>query len=151
MQVRLATAEDLPAYLVQARLFHENSPVRTSIKFDEAGYSSFYLAALQNSEVGMWLAEQDGILIGIAGALAYGIYFSPSTRVVQELWWWLTPAARGTGAGAKMFDQIEQWAIMQKAHAIFMIALEDSHVESMVKLYHRAGYSPTERTFMKEI
>lgn len=149
--VRAATAKDLPAYVDRARLFHLASPVRDAIKFDADGYADFYMAALRNPDIGMWLAESDGELVGIAGALLYGIYFSPSTRVAQELWWYLDPAARGTGAGAAMFAYIEQWASLHNAKAIFMIALEDERVGSMVKVYSRAGYFPTERTFMKEI
>jgi len=151
MQVRAAIAEDLPKYKDQARVFHAASPVHSAIDFDDDGYANFYLAALTNPDIGMWLAESEDKVVGIAGALMYPIYFSPNTRVAQELWWWLTPDSRGTGAGAAMFAQIEQWAVEQKAQAIFMIALEDSRVDSMVKVYGRAGYRPTERTFMKEM
>ena len=151
IQVRLATIDDLPAYVEMARLFHLASPVRDVLEFDAVGYAEFYKSALFNVDIGMWLAEVDGKLVGIAGALMYGIYFSPDTRVAQELWWYLAPEARGTGAGAVMFAHIEQWASSQKAKAIFMIALENERVGSMVKVYGRAGYFPTERTFMKEI
>ena len=151
MEVRAATTDDLPNYIQLARMFHAASPMHNVIPFDDEGYSKFFSRALQAPEVGVWLAEIDGEVVGIAGALLYPMYFSPKTLVAQELWWWLTPKARGSGAGAKMFKQIEDWAKSNGAAAVFMIALEDSRAKKMEHLYARAGFRPMERTFIKEV
>jgi GNAT superfamily N-acetyltransferase len=151
MIVRKATETDLPKYIVLAESFHMASPMHGVIGFDEAGYSQFYLSSLQNDSVGIWLAEIDDEIVGICGALVYPMYFNPSALVVQELWWWLTPASRGSGAGGKMFKQIEQWSKEKDASALFMIALEDSRAKKMENLYIRAGFKPMERTFIKEV
>ena len=121
------------------------------IPFDTEGFSNFFLHAVQNPDIGVWLAEDDGEIIGIAGALFYPMYFSPSNMVVQELWWWLTPEARGKGAGQAMYDMIESWAIAKNATALFMIALEDDDAEKMASLYTRKGFRPMERTYIKEV
>jgi GNAT superfamily N-acetyltransferase len=151
MIVRKATETDLPKYIVLAESFHMASPMHGVIGFDAAGYSQFYLSSLQNDSVGIWLAEIDGEIVGICGALVYPMYFNPSALVVQELWWWLTPASRGSGAGGKMFKQIEQWTKEKEASALFMIALEDNRAKKMANLYIRAGFKPMERTFIKEV
>jgi GNAT superfamily N-acetyltransferase len=151
MIVRKATEVDLPKYIVLAESFHMASPMHGVIAFDVAGYSQFYLSSLQNDSVGIWLAEIDDEIVGICGALVYPMYFNPSALVVQELWWWLTPASRGSGAGGKMFKQIEQWSKEKDASALFMIALEDSRAKKMENLYIRAGFKPMERTFIKEV
>ena len=151
MIVRKATETDLPQYLVLAQAFHAASPMHGSIKFDVPGYSQFYLSSLQNDSVGIWLAEIEGQIVGICGAVAYPLYFNPAALVVQELWWWLTPASRGSGAGGQMFKQIEQWAKEKNAAALFMIALEDNRAQKMENLYIRAGFKPMERTFIKEV
>ena len=151
MLVRNATEADLPQYIVLAESFHMASPMHGVIDFDPVGYAEFYTASLQNNSVGVWLAEIDGEIVGIAGAIAYPLYFNPSALVVQELWWWLTPKARGSGAGGKMFKQIEQWAEDHNASALFMIALEDNRAKKMENLYVRAGFRPMERTFIKEV
>jgi GNAT superfamily N-acetyltransferase len=151
MIVRKATEADLPKYIVLAESFHMASPMHGVIGFDAAGYSQFYLSSLQNDNVGIWLAEIDDDIVGICGALVYPMYFNPSALVVQELWWWLTPASRGSGAGGKMFKQIEQWSKEKDASALFMIALEDSRAKKMENLYIRAGFKPMERTFIKEV
>jgi GNAT superfamily N-acetyltransferase len=151
MIVRKATETDLPKYIVLAESFHMASPMHGVIGFDAAGYSQFYLSSLQNDSVGIWLAEIDDEIVGICGALVYPMYFNPSALVVQELWWWLTPASRGSGAGGKMFKQIEQWSKEKDASALFMIALEDNRAKKMENLYIRAGFKPMERTFIKEV
>lgn len=149
--VRAATEADLAQYLVLAKDFHLASPMHGVADFDSDGYAQFYLSAIENPDMGVWLAEQNGQIIGICGALAYPLYFSPNAKIVQELWWWLTPAARGSGAGKLMFEQIQQWAKAKKAAAIFMIALEDKRAKKMENLYTRAGFRPLERTFIKEV
>ena len=151
MIVRKATETDLPQYIKLAQSFHAASPMHGSIEFDVPGYSQFYLSSLQNDSVGIWLAEVEGEIVGICGAVAYPLYFNPSALVVQELWWWLTPASRGSGAGGQMFKQIEQWSKEKNAAALFMIALEDNRAKKMENLYIRAGFKPMERTFIKEV
>jgi GNAT superfamily N-acetyltransferase len=149
--VRKATEADLPKYLGLAQSFHAASPMHGLIDFDVAGYSEFYLSALQNDNVSVWLAEIDNEIVGGCGAIAYPLYFNPAALVVQELWWWTTPASRGSGTGSQMFKQIEDWAKEKKAVALFMLALEDSRAKKMENLYIRAGFKPMERTFVKEV
>lgn len=149
--VRNATEADLDQYVVLANDFHDASPMNGIAEFDVEGYASFYKNALNNPDVGIWLAEIDSKIVGITGALVFPLYFSPSHLVAQELWWWLTPTARGSGAGAKMFKQIEQWAKEKNAKSLFMIALEDERADKMEKVYIRAGFTPLERTFVKEV
>jgi GNAT superfamily N-acetyltransferase len=151
MIVRKATEADLFEYIKLAQAFHTASPMHGSIGFDVPGYSQFYLSSLQNDNIGIWLAEIENKIVGICGALVYPLYFNPSALVVQELWWWLTPASRGSGAGGQMFKQIEQWAKDKNASALFMIALEDNRAKKMENLYVRAGFRPMERTFIKEV
>ena len=151
MIVRKAIEADLPKYIVLAESFHMASPMHGVIDFDPVGYAQFYTESLQNDSVGVWLAEVDNEIVGICGALVYPMYFNPSALVVQELWWWLTPKSRGSGAGGKMFKQIEDWAKERNASALFMIALEDSRAKKMENLYVRAGFKPMERTFIKEV
>lgn len=149
--VRRATEMDLPQYLVHAKDFHRASPIYDVLDFSDEGFSQFYLASLANNDVGIWLAEKDGEVVGVTGAVVYPMYFNANALVAQELWWWLTPRARGSGAAAKMYHEIEQWAQAKGADAMFMIALEDDHAEKMENLYRRGGFKPMERTFIKKV
>lgn len=151
MIVRQANENDADGYTEAASKFHAASPMHGVIDFDKEGYKQFFLQSLANDSVGVWVCEVDKKIVGICGAISYPLYFNPSSLVVQELWWWLDPSARGSGAGSQMFKNIEQWAKAKNADALFMIALEDERASKMERLYARAGFKPMERTFIKEV
>lgn len=149
--VREATEADLPVYLQLSADFHAASPMNGVCEFEPEGFGEFVLGAMQNPDICILLAELNGEIVGITGGIIYPLYFSPSHKVSQELWWWLTPAARGSGAGNKMFKHLQSWAKERGAKTMFMIALEDERAQKMEKVYCRAGFEPMERTFMKGI
>jgi GNAT superfamily N-acetyltransferase len=147
--VRPATVDDLTAYTLMGEAFIGASPLGALVGEDPQATATFITGAMQNPNIGMWIAERDGLPVGICSAIAYPLYFRPSHTIVQELWWWLTPEARGSGAGQMMFKEIELWAASKNATAMFMIALDDENVDKVSKFYRRAGFRPMERTFAK--
>lgn len=149
--IREATLDDLDAYIVLSKEFHNASPMRSISEFQPKEFKEFLVNSISSPNIAIILAELGGKIVGITGALIYPLYFSPSTLVSQELWWWLTPDARGSGAGKGMYDYIEKWSKNNGSSAVFMIALEDDRVDKMTKLYKRYGYTGLERTFLKEI
>lgn len=149
--VRDATPADLPVYLQLSADFHAASPMQRVCEFEPEGFKEFVLSAMDNPDICILAAELNGEIVGITGGIIYPLYFSPSHKVAQELWWWLTPAARGSGVGNKMFKHLQLWSKERGAKTIFMIALEDERAEKMEKVYCRAGFEPMERTFMKGI
>jgi GNAT superfamily N-acetyltransferase len=151
VSVRKAGIADLDGYVVLARQFHQASPMRDVCDFDAVAYAEFFRSAIRNQSMAVWLAESDGEVVGIAGALLYPLYFNPSHMVVQELWWFLTPDARGSGAGSEMFKSIQSWAKEVGAASLFMIALENENASQMERVYARSGFVPLERTFIKEV
>lgn len=149
--VREANEADLPIYLQLSADFHAASPMQRVCEFEPEGFQEFVLGAMDNPDICILIAELNGEIVGITGGIIYPLYFSPSHKVAQELWWWLTPAARGSGVGNKMFKHLQLWSKERGAKTIFMIALEDERAEKMEKVYCRAGFEPMERTFMKGI
>lgn len=149
--VRQATETDLDKYVELSSDFHAASPMQKVCQFDPDGFREFVLGAIDNPDICILLAELNGEIVGITGGIIYPLYFSPNHKVAQELWWWLTPAARGSGVGNKMFKHLQLWSKERGAKTIFMIALEDERAEKMEKVYCRAGFEPMERTFMKGI
>jgi len=119
--------------------------------FDAVKTRAFLAASLENSSILLLVGELDNEIVGVTSCLMYPLYFNPDYQVAQELWWWLTPAARGSGVGQAMFKAIEAWAKEKDARALFMIALEDERAAAMEKVYFRAGFRPLERTFIKEL
>jgi len=149
--VRDAVEADLPIYLQLSADFHAASPMQRVCEFEPEGFKEFVLGAMDNPDICILASELNGEIVGITGGIIYPLYFSPSHKVAQELWWWLTPAARGSGVGNKMFKHLQLWSKERGAKTIFMIALEDERAEKMEKVYCRAGFEPMERTFMKGI
>lgn len=150
MNVRPATAADLDRYIELLADFHAASPMKGVADFDPPKTRAFLAASLENTNILLLVGELDGEIVGVTSCLLYPLYFSPDYQVAQELWWWLTPAARGSGIGHAMFRAIEAWAQNKNARALFMIALEDERAAAMEKVYFRAGFRPLERTFIKE-
>ncbi len=147
--VREADIFDLARYTELAMEFVAASPISDVVSIAPDSVTDFLLRAVEDPSIGVWCADKDGKMVGICGAIRYPLYFSPEHTVVQELWWWLTPEARGSGAGQAMFDTIKEWADDNGAAALFMIALDDDRVEKTSKFYQRAGFKPMERTFVK--
>lgn len=148
-EVRRAELADLASCLDMTARFHAASPISGVAPFDRDGMAVTLREMMVNLRAGVWLAILDGQPVGIAGALMYPLYFNPAYEVVQELFWWLNPEARGSGAGENLFQSIQDWAKDMGANVIFMVALDDSRVGKMDKFYKRAGFHPMERTYMK--
>ena len=129
--------------------FHAASPMHGVAAYDPTKTRAFLAASLENSDILLLVGELEGEIVGVTSCLLYPLYFSQA-MVGQELWWWLTPKARGSGIGKVMFQTIEAWAKDKGASALFMIALEDERAAAMEKVYFRAGFKPLERTFIKE-
>lgn len=149
--VRRFEARDVPALLRFGRNFHSTTPVKDDIPFDVNSLAEFIASAYDSEMIGIWVAEVDGEVVGSTGAILYPMYFNHNALVGQEIWWWLEPKSRGSGAAKKMHEAIEDWAREKGAIVLFMIALHNDSVETMGKLYARSGYKPTERTFAKRL
>ena len=151
IEVRRAETADMPSCLDMTARFHAASPISGVAPFDRDGMAVTLRGMIANRRAGIWLALLDGKPVGIAGALLYPLYFNPAYEVAQELFWWLNPDARGSGAGEKLFQTLQTWAKDNGASAVFMIALADNRVGKMDSFYKRAGFQPMERTYMKEV
>lgn len=151
LSVRFADKSDWADFLKHSKAFFEACPMRDFVEFDEDGYKSFFDNALQNDDMAIWIAKKDGETVGVSAALIFPLYFSPKSRIAQEMLWWLEPEHRGCGLGQMMFSSIKEWAKDRKADHIFMIALENDKSGVMERVYKRDGFTPVERIFSKRI
>jgi GNAT superfamily N-acetyltransferase len=151
LNVRQATEQDLDKYIELLGHFHAASPMKGVAEYDPVGIRAFLATSLENTNIALLVGELDGEIVGVTSCLLYPMYFNPGYQVAQEMWWWLTPAARGSGVGQAMFKALEAWAEEKNARALFMVALEDERAAAMEKVYFRAGFRPLERTFIKEL
>jgi GNAT superfamily N-acetyltransferase len=151
VRVRRANQEDKTAFVKQAEAFFAASPMSERADFDENGFAKFYDQAIESDTIAFWVVDRAGEVVGISGAMAFPLYFAPTVKIAQELFWWIEPDARGTSAGKQMMFEIEGWAEQIGANHLFMIALENDRSKTMERVYGRNGFSPIERTFTKEI
>ena len=81
---------------------------------------------------------------GMIGGVIYEHYFNKEV-VSQELFWWVTPKARG-GAGIKLLKAFEDWSKENGADKVMMISLEKNDVS---RIYLKRGYTALEQTYMR--
>lgn len=144
MIVRSAIPPDEDHLVDMARAFFASSPMYSKVEFEEGAFRNF----LWSSEAQVWVADA-GVLVGMAAAVVFPLYFAPTSRVAQEIFWWVEPDFRGSGAGDALRCVVEKWAKDQGAEHLFMIALENERSPAMERLYRMGGFSPIERTYSK--
>ena len=142
---------DLDEYLDMSETFHKNSPIKQQAPFNRQNCADFLLSNADNKDIVLLSCKENDKLIGITGGLLFPLYFNLDYKVVQELWWWVEEDKRGSDCGKLLYNALESWAKHKQADAFFMIALEDSRVETMAKVYKRKGFKAMERTFIKEL
>ena len=150
MEVREARPEDWEGVLEKCKLFFVNTPMNSRCEFEEEGLKELFFQSFDSKGSQVWVVD-DGKIVGFCGMIIFPLVFSISTKVAQELSWWLDPEYRGSGAGKELKEKMEQWARKQGANHMFMIALENDKTEKMKQVYEKMGFTPIERTFCKEL
>lgn len=94
------------------------------------------------------------ILVGFDGDKPVGAlsgYCVPADRsgelVAQETWWYVSPAARGTGLGRQLAEAFERYARVRGATWVSLGAI--GHLPAVDGLLEKLGYRPFERTWFK--
>lgn len=95
---------------------------------------------LGESEDGLILEASDAM----AGCMSYPVWFNPSQRTAQELFWW----NEGKWAD-KMLRKMEAWALYRGCVTFEMGCLDSLKPEVMTRFYRMRGYTPKERLFVK--
>jgi GNAT superfamily N-acetyltransferase len=131
IQIRLATPEDAPAV---ANVLHE-SFVEFEALYTAGGFAATTPYAAQVlvriSEGPVWIAMHDGVVMGTVAAVVKGesIYI----RGMAVL-----PAARGSGTGAALLRQVEDWARNQGGRRLFLTTTP--FLSAAIHLYERFGF-----------
>jgi GNAT superfamily N-acetyltransferase len=101
----------------------------------------FFVAEVPGGERGM---ERAGFLAAAVTPHPY----NPALAVCQELFWWVRPGARGTGAGSALLDAFIAYG---RAHAdvLAFTLLPQTPVDERVLLTR--GFRLTERVYTMEV
>jgi RimJ/RimL family protein N-acetyltransferase len=148
MTVRQATEMDIPQIVDMAgAFFFEMRAVELS--FDEESAADTAMKLITSDDGSLIVAEMDGKLVGMAGAIAFSHYMSASNKVAQEMFWWVDKEHRGGIVAMRLLRAMEDWAKERGCSSLTMICLPiDSPAE---EIYKRTGYRPLERSYIKEL
>ena len=136
IQIRQATPMDAPAI---AKVLYE-SFVEYEALYTPQGFAATTLDADQIltrlREGPVWLACREETVVGTAAAVVRGQ--SLYMRGMAVL-----PGARGLGIGARLLQQVEQWASNRSCRRVFLSTTP--FLDSAIQLYERFGFRRTDK------
>lgn len=148
MVVRRAAPDDVPWLCDALRAFAADYPAPVPLYADHAHAEALVRSLIGGQFVAVAEHESDG-RVGLIAGLCQPHPFNPGLQVATELWWWVTPAARGTSAGGRLFAAFEAWALEAGAGAIAMTLETTSPL--MDEALTRRGYVACERQFLRMV
>ena len=128
--------------------FHVEAGWLDVAEYVESDCAEFIIQMIQAEGAVLYVAENDGEIIGMAGGVVVPLYFNRSHLHGQEMFFWVHPDYRGT-AGGKLFDALEQGAHDLGAKSFQMAALDKVQPELTGRLYRRRGYRASEHYWIK--
>jgi GNAT superfamily N-acetyltransferase len=131
VKIRRAVAEDAAAI---AGVLHE-SFVEFRALYTDGGFEATALSAeevlARMREGPVWVALREDAMLGTVAAVVKG--GSVYIRGMAVL-----PAARGAGAGARLLQQVEFWAVREGYTRLFLSTTP--FLDSAIRLYERFGF-----------
>lgn len=146
--IRRATLEDVPVIVEMAGHFitAENRPYHRILTVEPAALEQLAGNLVQHGLVLLGL-DLLGRIVGMYVAIPFK---DPVTTrmLLDEVVWWVEPAARSSSIGPKLLRSAEAWARQKGFVGVKMIAPCGSNVG---RYYERAGYAPIETTYYKPL
>ena len=147
--IRAATLADVPRLVAMGEDFHSymNCP-------EMGPYSPVFASrtaeTLINGDDGIFLAaeDEDGRVGGMVAGMVFPVYMT-GWLISQEFMWWVDDTHKGYGK--RLLKAFEEEAKARGARAMVMLALHSRDSDRIAKVYERAGYRPSEHTFIKEL
>jgi GNAT superfamily N-acetyltransferase len=144
VDVRRATPDDVPWLVAELREFAAHYPVTNVSLFGSDEYAAALLSTLITDQF-VAIAHRGEVRCGlIAGAVGPHPY-NPDLLVASELWWFVSPAHRGSSAGYSLFLAFHAWARDVGADLATMTLASNSAVNTAA--FERFGYRETERAY----
>ena len=143
--IRQMRDEDRDQLVEMARALIQETPYRGQIVGEESQLHVLFDLVTRRGAV--WVAEVEGRVVGMIGALTVVIPVV-NRRVGTEVAWWVDPKVRGTGPGLALLQVAEEWARAEGAVAM-QIAVHDN--VGLEQVCRRRGYRPQEVVYEKEL
>jgi ribosomal protein S18 acetylase RimI-like enzyme len=153
--IRRATPEDYPSIcklLEEIDALHRDHLPERFQKYEGPAREQEYFAGLLNDPgVALFVAEQDGALMGyghanIAEAPAIPLFVPRRYGVVDEIV--VSSACQNRGVGTQLMDSMHNWAREMGATSVELNVYEFN--ETAIRFYERLGYRTVSRKMSME-
>lgn len=144
MTIREATAADVPAIVAMGCQFLRETAYGLHVQ-ENPSQMAILVESLIDGAGAVFVAERDGGYIGMLGLVAFSHPMS-GEPFASEMFWWVDPAARRSGAGARLFARGEQWARDERGVAVLQMIAPTPDVEG---IYESRGYTRVEVAYQK--
>lgn len=147
--IREAGIDDLPRLVCMGRDFFNETELWNVTSFDEQSAMKTLSAMITNKDSVILVAEKDGVVVGVAGAVIVPFYFNMAQQVAQEFFWFVEREYRNGSVGIRLYDALEQWARDGGAGLMSMAALGCN--PSVSKFYFQRGYYQQETNYLRRL
>lgn len=125
--------------------------------FDASGYAEIteydpdtFLATLRAASGSVILVvEKEGVIVGMALALIFPLYFNAKHTFAQEVLWWIDPEHRGIGS--KLFDALVAESKARGAQSMSVTATETLEPERVGGFYMKRGFRLADHSYIKKL
>jgi len=147
--IRPATPDDALEMARLGVLFHEQADC-SEIPYIVEDAAAAVIQFMQLPNFMCFVAEEDGVIVGMIAGVLSPVYFNHSHVSGEELFWWVSKDAPPL-VGLKLLAAIEDKARELGCSTWQMKSLERLNGDRMEQLYTRRGYRASERLFIKEL
>jgi Acetyltransferase (GNAT) family len=139
MNIRPATAEDLPALVFIGRMMRDESPRFREMDFDDDTLSATLRQVLDAPTGLLLVAERDGEIVGGVAAVLIPSWFGRDLTSC-DLALFIRQDRRGGIAAVKLLERYASWAKARKAKPVLLGIMTGVNVEQTEKLCARLGW-----------
>lgn len=147
--IRAANISDISVLIKMGRKFHAETCTSLLSDFDDKSFGITLESLIGNEDAIVMVYEENGAVVGMAGAIIQPLYFNRDHRSAQEIFCWLDPDSRGHGTG--MFEALELWAVHKEAKTMIIALVPNMRATALDRIYCAKGYMPTDKFYTKRL
>jgi GNAT superfamily N-acetyltransferase len=139
MNIRTATAEDLPQLLEMGRSMRDESPRFREFDFDARVLERTMRQVMSSRDGLLLVAERGDTLTGFAMAICVPSWFGNGCWS-SDMAIFVRPECRGGTTGPRFIDLYRQWATQRGAEPVLFGVMTGVNVEQTQRLCERTGW-----------
>lgn len=151
MLVRAIHRLDVDRCVELGAMMHQEGVYR-HLPYDVEHTASIAEACVEGSVFKCFVAEDEGVIVGMIAGYLTGMFFNPKYLLAQDLVLYVQPEFRGHGATVvRLIKSFERWAKDSGAFRVLLgitVGINDEQAEG---LYARLGYKLAGQVFKKEL